>query len=73
MQYDGSSTSNELRKGSIDTMVRSHNERKIDNETVRITLERKLLRRISRGRPRKRGIVVVEEDLKTLGIKAGIR
>lgn len=54
-------------------MVRSHNERKIDNETVRITLEWKLQRRISRGRPRKRWIVVVEEDLKILGVKAGIR
>jgi hypothetical protein len=46
-----------------------HIMRRRENEIVRVTLEWKPIGKRPRGRPRKRWIDVVEEDLKILGVE----
>jgi len=46
-----------------------HIMRRGEDETVRVVLEWKPQGKSPRGRPRKRWIDVVEEDLKTLGVE----
>lgn len=43
--------------------------RKSEEETIRIVIEWKLEEKRPRGRPRKRWLDVVEDDLKTVGVK----